>query len=77
MNINENKEIEAALPSGGASMNLDLQIQTIEALIEYREILAKREGLDHGDSSLPERSGEIQRLIWALDGDEENIQDIA
>jgi len=57
-------------------MNTDLLIQTIEALIEYREILAKREGLPHGDSSLPERSGEVQRLIWALDGDEQSIEEV-
>ena len=57
-------------------MKEKLHIQVIEALIEYREILAKREGLKHGESSLPERSGEIQRLIWAFDGDEESIKEV-
>ncbi len=57
-------------------MKLDLRTQVIEALIEYREILAKREGLEPGESSLPERSGEIQRLIWAVDGDEESIKEV-
>ena len=57
-------------------MNQKLQTQVIEALIEYREILAKREGLKHGESSLPDRSGEIQRLIWAFDGDEESIKEV-
>lgn len=57
-------------------MKLDLQTQVIDALIEYREILAKAEGLKPGESSLPDRSGEIQRLIWACDGDEESIKEV-
>ena len=58
-------------------MKLDLQTQVIEALIEYREILAKAEGLKPGESCLPDRSGEIQRLIWACDGDEESIKEVS
>ena len=56
--------------------NQDLQIQVTEALTEYREICAKAEGLKRGESCLPDRSGQIQRLIWAFDGDEESVKKV-